>query len=111
MSVPMCITNLKRGYPVGYGAQDRYRFSAVVRTGRDVAAEASLRTGLRSIELRREVTKSGKSFAFVVNGISVFAKGADVIPFDSFPNPATPETHHQILKPARHAHLNMLLNR
>jgi beta-mannosidase len=108
MSVPIRITNPKLWYPVGYGVQDRYRFSAVVRTGRDVAAEASLRTGLRSIELRREVTKSGKSFAFVVNGISVFAKGADVIPFDSFPNRVTPEIHRQILEAVRDAHMNMV---
>ena len=43
----------------------------------------------------------GKSFEFVVNGISVFAKGADVIPFDSFPNRVTPENHRNILQPLR----------
>jgi beta-mannosidase len=108
ISVPIHIENPKLWYPNGYGAQDRYQFSAVVRTGRDVAANASLKTGLRSIELRREVTKTGKSFSFVVNGISVFAKGADVIPFDSFPNRVTPEIHRQILEAARDAHMNMV---
>jgi beta-mannosidase len=63
---------------------------------------------LRAIELRREVTGSGKSFEFVVNGIAVFAKGADVIPFDSFPNRVTPESHRQILEAARNAHMNMV---
>jgi len=108
VSVAVHIANPKLWYPVGYGAQDRYRFSTVIRIGRDVAAEASLKTGLRSIELRREVTASGKSFAFVVNGIAVFAKGADVIPFDSFPNRVTPEIHRQILQAARDAHMNMV---
>src|SRR6202007_330011 len=108
ISVPIRIANPKLWYPTGYGAQDRYRFSVVIRRGRDVAAEATLKTGLRSIELRREVTKSGKSFEFVVNGIPVFAKGADVIPFDSFPNRVTPEIHRQILEAARDAHLNMV---
>ena len=108
ISVPIHIANPKLWYPLGYGAQDRYRFSATVRTGRDVAADASLKTGLRSIELRREVDKTGKSFAFVVNGIPVFAKGADVIPFDSFPNRVTPEIHRQILQAARDAHMNMV---
>jgi beta-mannosidase len=106
--VPIHIANPKLWYPLGYGAQDRYRFAATVRTGRDVAAEASLKTGLRSIDLRREVTATGKSFAFVVNGIPVFAKGADVIPFDSFPNRVTPEIHRQILESARDAHMNMV---
>jgi len=108
VSVPIRIANPKLWYPVGYGAQDRYRFSATVRTGRDVAADASLKTGLRSVELRREVTKTGKSFEFVVNGISIFAKGADVIPFDSFPNRVTPEIHRGILEAARDAHMNMV---
>jgi beta-mannosidase len=106
--IPLRIANPKLWYPVGYGAQDRYRFSAAVRTGREVAAAASLKTGLRSIELRREATKTGKSFEFVVNGISVFAKGADMIPFDSFPNRVTPELHRQILQDARDAHMNMV---
>ena len=108
ISVPIHIANPKLWYPLGYGAQDRYRFAATVRIGRDVAADASLKTGLRSIELRREVTKTGKSFEFVVNGIPVFAKGADVIPFDSFPNRVTPEIHRQILEAARDAHMNMV---
>jgi beta-mannosidase len=108
ISVPIHIANPKLWYPNGYGAQDRYQFSAVVRTGKDVAANAALKTGLRSIELRREVTKTGKSFAFVVNGIPVFAKGADVIPFDSFPNRVTSEIHRQILESARDAHMNMV---
>jgi beta-mannosidase len=106
--VPIHIANPKLWYPAGYGAQDRYRFAAVVRVGRDSVAEASLKTGLRSIELRREVTPTGKSFEFVVNGIAVFAKGADVIPFDSFPNRVTPEIHRKILQAARDAHMNMV---
>ena len=108
ISVPIHIVNPKLWYPNGYGAQDRYQFSAVVRTGKDIAANAALKTGLRSIELRREVTKTGKSFAFIVNGMPVFAKGADVIPFDSFPNRVTPEIHRQILESARDAHMNMV---
>ena len=108
VSVPIHIANPKLWYPAGYGGQDRYRFSYTVRIARDIAAQASLNTGLRSIELRREVTKTGKSFAFVVNGIAIFAKGADVIPFDSFPNRVTPEIHRQILQSARDAHMNMV---
>ena len=108
VSVPVHIANPKLWYPAGYGAQDRYRFSYTVRIARDIAAQGTLNTGLRSIELRREVTKTGKSFAFVVNGIAIFAKGADVIPFDSFPNRATPEIHRQILQSARDAHMNMV---
>jgi beta-mannosidase len=108
VSFPIRIAKPKLWYPVGYGAQSRYRFSATIRTGKDVAARAEAKTGLRSIELRRVPDQWGKSFEFVVNGIEVFAKGADVIPFDSFPNRVTPEIHRKILQAARDAHMNML---
>jgi beta-mannosidase len=106
--IPIHITNPKLWYPLGVGAQDRYRFSAQLRMGRNIVADASLKTGLRSIELRRDLSGPNTSFAFVVNGIPIFAKGADVIPFDSFPNRVTPEIHRQILQAARDAHMNMV---
>ena len=108
VSVPLRIAAPKLWYPVGYGTQSRYRFSAQIHFGREVAAHAESKTGLRSIELRRVPDQWGKSFEFVVNGISVFAKGADVIPFDSFPNRVTPEMHRNILQSARDAHMNMV---
>jgi beta-mannosidase len=108
VSFPIRIGAPKLWYPVGYGAQSRYRFSAVIRTGRDVAARTEVKTGLRSIELRRASDQWGKSFEFVVNGIAVFGKGADVIPFDSFPNRVTPEIHRKILQAARDANMNMV---
>jgi beta-mannosidase len=108
VSLPLRIAAPKLWYPVGYGAQNRYRFSAQIRIGRDMAAHTETKTGLRSVELRRVPDQWGKSFEFVVNSISVFAKGADVIPFDSFPNRVTPEIHRNILQAARDAHMNMV---
>src|ERR1700680_1643976 len=108
VSVPIRITAPRLWYPVGYGSQSRYHFSATIRAGRDVIAHADTKTGLRSVELRRVPDEWGKSFEFVVNGISVFAKGADVIPFDSFPNRVTPGIHRNILQAARDAHMNMV---
>jgi beta-mannosidase len=108
VSIPLRITAPKLWYPAGYGAQDRYRFSASVKIGKAIVATAEVTTGLRSIELRRTADQWGKSFTFVVNGIPVFAKGANVIPFDSFPTRVTPERHRQILQAARDANMNMV---
>ena len=110
VSIPLRITQPRLWYPAGYGAQNRLRFTALVRLGRDrqTAATAEVKTGLRSIELRRATDQWGKSFTFVVNGIPVFAKGANVIPFDSFPTRVTPERHRQILQAAHDAHMNMV---
>jgi beta-mannosidase len=108
VAFPVMIAKPKLWYPVSYGLQSRYRFSATVRLGREVVARSDVKTGLRSIELRRVPDQWGKSFAFIVNGIPVFAKGADVIPFDSFPNRVTAEVHRKILQAARDAHMNMV---
>src|SRR6202167_3484857 len=109
ISFPIRIASPKLWYPVGYGAQNRYRVLASIRAGKTVeAAHAEAKAGLRSIELRRAADQWGKSFEFVVNDITVFSKGADVIPFDSFPNRVTPEIHRKILQAARDAHMNMV---
>jgi beta-mannosidase len=108
VSFPIRIVSPKLWYPVGYGAQNRYRFSARFASVKKLRRTPRRKTGLRSVELRRVPDQWGKSFEFVVNGISVFAKGADVIPFDSFPNRVTPEIHRKILEAARDAHMNMV---
>ncbi len=73
-----------------------------------MAEERKAKAGLRSIVLRRELDKWGRSFELVVNGIPVFAKGADVIPFDSFPNRVTTADYRRILESARDANMNMI---
>jgi len=108
ISIPVRIASPRLWYPLGYGAQDRYQFSATIKIGKEAAAHADVKTGLRSVELRRVNDQWGKSFEFVINGVTVYAKGADVIPFDSFPNRVTPAIHRQILEAARDAHMNMV---
>src|SRR3981081_4404998 len=108
ISFPLRIASPKLWYPLGYGAQDRYHFSATIRLGKNVAAHAEVKTGLRSVELRRVADEWGKSFEFVINGIPVFAKGADMITYDSFPSRVTAENYRKILESARDAHMNMV---
>jgi beta-mannosidase len=108
ISFPIHISSPKLWYPVGYGAQNRYHFAVSMKQRKETEAEAEVKTGLRSVELRRAPDYWGKSFEFVINGIPVFAKGADVIPFDSFPERVTPARHREILEAARDAHMNML---
>ena len=108
VSFPILISMPRLWFPVGYGDQNRYSFSALVRLGKEIGAQTRLTTGLRSAELRRQPDQWGKSYEFVINGIPIFAKGADMIPFDSFPNRVTPESHREILQAARDAHMNMV---
>jgi beta-mannosidase len=72
------------------------------------AETRTVKAGLRSIVLDRHLDQWGRSFQLVVNGIPVFAKGADVIPFDSFPNRVTTADYRRILESARDANMNMI---
>ena len=108
ISVPLEIEKPARWYPAGYGPQALYEFSGSLEVKRSVADQAKVRTGLRSLVLRREPDHWGRSMEFVINGIPIFGKGADVIPFDSFPTRVTESAYRQILESARDANMNMV---
>jgi beta-mannosidase len=108
IDVPIDIAHPQLWYPNGYGSQPLYAFRVNVQTGARVQDEQTVRTGLRSIVLRRDVDQWGRSFEFLVNGIPIFAKGADVIPFDSFPTRVTTADYRRILESAKAANMNMI---
>jgi beta-mannosidase len=98
----------QRWYPTGYGAQPLYTFDAEILQGAAAVDTRRVRTGLRSVELRRERDADGRSFAFFVNDIPVFAKGANSIPFDMFPSRITPAQLRRVLQSAVDANMNMV---
>jgi beta-mannosidase len=108
VAVPIDIDHPQRWWPVGYGDPNLYRFHASVSAGGANLAEADRETGLRSVELRREKDQWGRGFAFVINGVPIFAKGANLIPFDSFPARVTTARMEAMLESARDANMNML---
>jgi len=108
LTAELRLNNPQRWYPAGCGAQALYSFTAqLLQNGRPVD-EAKTRTGLRTLQLRREHDQYGKSFEFVVNGIPVFAKGANWIPADIFPTRVTNGRYHQLLQAAKDANMNRL---
>lgn len=98
----------QRWYPAGYGAQPLYTFEVEVLQGERVVDHRTVRTGLRSVQLRRERDAGGREFAFVVNDIPIFAKGANSIPFDMFPSRVTPAQLRRVLQSAVDANMNMV---
>ncbi|MCX7512931.1 beta-mannosidase [Frateuria hangzhouensis] len=108
LGVPVRIAHPKRWYPAGYGAQDMYTVRVRLGDGSKPLYEGSRQIGLRTIELRRDRDRWGRRFAFVVNGIPIFAKGANLIPFDSFPARVDEARMRRTLESARAANMNML---
>jgi len=108
VTLPIDIASPQLWYPAGYGAQPIYKFNVQLKMGKQVQDDSTARTGLRSVVLRREPDQWGRSFEFVINGIPVFGKGADVIPFDSFPTRVTTQQYRQVLQSAVDANMNMI---
>ncbi|WP_334000162.1 hypothetical protein [Sphingomonas aurantiaca] len=108
VAVPVSIANPQRWFPAGYGAQPLYTVKATLSDGTGAIDSAQRRTGLRTVELRREKDAQGRGFAFVVNGIPVFAKGANLIPFDMFPARVPESQIRTVMAGARDANMNMI---
>jgi len=110
LTLPVVLANPRRWWPNGYGRQDLYTFSANIADAHGVQGATSRRTGLRTVELRRDKDANGQGFALVVNGVPIFAKGANVIPFDAFPARVPPGRIGRVLGSARDANMNLLRN-
>ncbi len=111
IAVPVALQQPRRWWPVGQGEQARYTVRATLAPDTSGATHIEQRTGLRTVELRREVDRNGgQGFAFVINGVPIFAKGANVIPFDMFPARVDAARIRRELTAARDANMNMLRN-
>ena len=103
IELPVHVDRPQRWFPNGYGKQPLYRYELEIGDARIGA-----RTGLRSIELRRDPDDKGRSFYFAVNGIPIFAKGANTIPFDMFQPRVTKAQLRRVLQSAHDANMNFL---
>lgn len=100
---------VKYWMPVGYGDQPMYEFFCSMTGPGDVlVAEKRLMTGIRKVELVREPDHYGSSFLFKINGLPIFAKGANWVPADHFPSRVTHQTYRRLIEEARFAGMNML---
>ncbi|MDA3911721.1 MAG: hypothetical protein PF448_10230 [Bacteroidales bacterium] len=101
---PFSIENPNLWYPNGMGNPFLYQAKLKMKTNNGVS-QKNMNFGVRTIELRREKDSIGESFEFVVNGIPVFAKGANYVPQDAF---LTEKNHEKLLQSCVDANFNML---
>jgi len=77
------INNPELWWPRGYGDQPLYHVQVEVILGGVIKDTWERRIGLRTMGMRRDKDQWGESFAHEVNGVTIFAMGADYIPLDS----------------------------
>jgi beta-mannosidase len=97
------IENPDLWWPAGLGTQSLH--DLVVTCG---DATEIRQIGLRQMRLVAEPDAVGRSFVFEVNGVPVFARGANWIPADALPSRVTPAATENLLQSAVDAHMNMI---
>jgi beta-mannosidase len=107
-TVTVEIDNPHLWWPNGYGEQPLYGVVVSLKAGQRELDQRSYKIGFRTLELRRQPDEWGESFTFVVNGVPVFAKGADWIPADSFPTRMSDTYIEHLIHSSAEAHMNML---
>lgn len=98
------IQNPQLWWPNGLGKQPLYRVTVRLATG-DTRV---WRIGLRTMTVSREKDEWGEEFCHVVNGVKVFAMGADYIPEDNILARVTPERTRRLLEDCKAANFNAI---
>ncbi len=92
----------------GMGKPHLYDFTISIKRGTTNIEVANVRAGIRTVELVTEKDQAGESFYFKLNGVPVFAKGANYIPQDMFQDRVAPARYKRLLDDAVAANMNML---
>ena len=100
------IEHPQRWWPNGYGEQNLYQVEVTLLRGEEKLDVWSRRIGLRTMTMHREKDQWGESFNCRVNGVDIFAMGADYIPEDHLLGRVTPETTRKLLEKGIWANYN-----
>lgn len=100
----IAIQNPQLWWPNGLGKQPLYRVTVRLATG-DTRMWC---IGLRTMTVSREKDEWGEEFCHVVNGMKLFAMGADYIPEDNILARVTPERTRRLLEDCKAANFNAI---
>ncbi|MCX6270349.1 MAG: glycoside hydrolase family 2 protein [Bacteroidetes bacterium] len=95
-------------WPNGMGKPELYHFRVSLSVNNQPLSEYNITTGLRKIELVQDKDSNGRSFYFRVNGVPVFAKGANYIPPDNFLPRVDSSAYRKIINEVCESNMNML---
>lgn len=106
--VEFVVENPELWWPVGYGEQPLYEVIVTLKKDGSAIDEKSYNIGLRTITVSEDKDEWGVEFAFMINGIKIFAKGANYIPEDCVYPWVTEERLDRLTDDALFANFNCL---
>lgn len=95
----------------GYGKQHLYAVKVMLFDGDDLIDEKNFNIGLRTVQVSRAPDNDGtdgEEFCFCVNGVKIFAMGANYIPEDQLLSRCSEERTKALLKSCVYANYNMI---
>lgn len=95
-------------WPNGFGRQDLYTICVTLKQGDVLLDTWERKIGLRTITMDRTKDQWGERFATCVNGINIFAMGADYIPEDHILGRVNKEVTRNLLEKAVFANFNCI---
>lgn len=102
------IKNPELWWPNGYGKQNLYKVEVNAIKNGKVTDTIEKKVGLRTLTLFREKDEWGESFCHEINGIKIFAMGADYIPEDNILSRCSKERTEKLLNACVNANFNTI---
>ena len=102
------IDNPELWWPNGYGSQPLYRVEAVLKANGETQDIQSRMVGLRTMKVNTGADEYGSRFAHEVNGVEIFAMGADYIPEDCIRGRVNRERTRTLLEHCRDCNFNVI---
>lgn len=100
------INDPKLWWPNGLGEQNLYAIQVSLLENGEIVDERTLKLGLREMKLVRHRDQYGESFYHEINGVDIFAMGADYIPEDNIFSRITQERTRELLTHCKNANFN-----
>lgn len=95
-------------WPNGFGRQPLYTVNVALHTENCTLDTWQRRIGLRTMTMHIKKDDWGESFCHRVNGVDIFAMGADYIPEDNILARVNPARTRRLLEDAAAAHFNVI---
>ncbi len=95
-------------WPNGYGKQSLYRVKIDLKGEGKILNSKEFKIGLRTLNIKQKNDKWGESFEFEINGVPIFARGANYIIEDNLMSRYSPQRTEMLIKNCIQANFNCI---